>query len=191
MIETLRENLAWRRARKLLARRGARQWRANPADRRVLILLPSEERLARPAWEFIESLNLNPAHTLPIAPHVEVAFAPARLVRRVKPMGPDHVGRLGLPKKAFLREVWSFEPDVALCLASPFELGGAVLIGASPAAFRVGFFDERAEEFFDLMVGVSSYYEAGLNKLSDVLWRMAPPILARPAQAARSATAAW
>lgn len=183
MFEDLKDRLAWRRAHKLVARRRVRPWDSPPSERRALIVMPGEERHARQAWQFVESLQLDPSRALVIVPTGEIAFAPMSFMGRVRTLDEQQMGRLGLPDTAFLQGAWQFEPEVALCLMTPFDLPAALVVGAAPAAFRIGFFDERAEAFFDLMVSAETGLEGGLAALGRALVKIQPPILA-PSEAA-------
>jgi hypothetical protein len=190
MLESLIDRWAWHRALKLVKKRAPRTWVADPSQRRVLLVLPDAEESARYAWRFIAKLSLDPERTLPVIPIGKVTFAPVEYLGRVRTLQPSDVGRLGLPKKSLLREVWEFEPDIGICLSSPFALAPAVIVGASPAAFRAGFFAEGAEPFFDLLAGGADV-EARLNALGQALSQIEPPILAASAPPAGRGTPAW
>jgi hypothetical protein len=191
MFDNVRDGLAWRRAHKLLRKRKPRPWLSPPSERRVLLVLPAAERQARTAWQFVESLDLDPNRTLPVVPTGEIAFSPMSFLGKVKPLEPADLGRLGLPRKDFLRMVWQFEPDVALCLTSPFDLASAVLVGASPAAFRAGLSDESGEAFFDLIVGESNDYDSALHLLERTLRSVSPMVLAPSPAAAATTRTVW
>lgn len=190
MFDSLKQRLAWRRALKLIRKRAPAPWAADPAERRVLLVLPVNEEDARQAWRFVATLNLNPERTLPVIPTGRVTFAPVDYLGRVKTLGDADMGHLGLPKKAFLQDVWRFAPDIAICFASPFALAPATIVGASPAAFRAGFFGEGAEPFFDLLAGGIDI-DARLRALGQALERIDPPIIGASPPPAGGGTPAY
>jgi hypothetical protein len=191
MFDNVREGLAWHRAHTLLKKRKPRAWHSPPSERRVLVVLPAAERHARIAWQFVESLHLDPNRTLPVVPTAEIAFSPISFLGKVKPLDPGDVNRLGLPRSEFLRAVWQFEPEIALCLTSPFDLASAVLVGASPAAFRAGLSDERGEPFFDLIVDEENDYDGALHLLARTLRSVTPVLLASSPAATATTRSVW
>lgn len=178
MFDALKYRLARRRALKRVRERKVRKWKATPASRRVLVVLPAGEEVAREAWRFVKSLNLPPNHLIPVVLSGEVTYVPAEYVRFMRRLDEEDVGRLGLPKAAFAEEVWSEEPDVAFCLAPTFDLAAAYLVGASPAQFRVGIYSEEAEPFYDLMIAPSTSIVSAFAVLRETLRRIDPPVLA-------------
>jgi hypothetical protein len=189
-VRDIMARLALRRALKLVRQRGAREWPPDPSERRVLIVLPVREEDARHVWRFLATLGLDPQKTLPVVPVGEVTYAPVDYLGHVRILQPADIGRLGLPKKAFLRDVWSFQPDVAFCFAAPFDLAPAVVAGASPAAFRIGFHGEGAEPFFDLLASGDDV-EGRLRALRHAMEHISPPILIASQRPAGGGTPAW
>jgi hypothetical protein len=177
MFENLKNHLAWRRALKLVRNRPVRPWHPDPSLRRVLLVLPAAEVDARPAWRFVNRLGLKPEFTLPVVPTGEIAYAPVEYLGRVVSLHASDLGRTGLPKKAFRQRVWEFDPDIALALTTPVNLPAAVLVGASPAAFRVGFSAPDIDPFFDLMVAGDGI-EGGIRALEQSLSHIDPPLIA-------------
>jgi hypothetical protein len=177
MIETIRENLARRRALKRVSKRKSRVWQADPSARRLLLVLPADERMAKSAWKFVASLGVDPDRTLPVVPTGEIAYAPVEYIGRVRSLNKADIGRLGLPRRQFLKDVWSFDPDVAISLAAADDLAAALIAGASPAAFRIGMHRDNMEAFFDLMVSPEGGIEVAVRALASTLGRLRPPII--------------
>lgn len=178
MFDAAKAKLARRSALKQVERRTARPWTEDPAARRVLVVLPTGEE-AREAWRFVKSLGLTTRHLIPVVLAGEVTtYVPAEFISRVIRLEADDTNLIGLPKQDFTQRVWTENPDVAICLASSFDIASAVLIGASPAPFRVGFYDDEADPFFDLMVAPSSSSTSSYEALAEALRRISPPVLA-------------
>lgn len=177
MFDAAKAKLARRRALKHVGRRVARPWARDPAERRVLVVLPSGSEDAHEAWRFVSSLGLPAARLTPVVLTGEVTFVPAEYISRLVRLDDEHIGSLGLPKPAFAARVWDPSPDVAFSLAPTFDLAAAYLVGASPAAFRVGVYDEEAEPFFDLMVASGAGIGSAFASLRAALARIEPPVL--------------
>ena len=183
MFEGLKATWARRQALKAVRQRTVRPWRRDPASRRVLFVLPVDEASAKAAWRFIERFELHPKQVIPVVPSGEVTYAPFQFIGRVHSLRSKDVNRVGLPSKAFSAKLWAEEPDVAFCLTPAFDVAAALLVGASPATFRVGFFSEEAEPFYDLMVSRQGdeAFASALDTLLKALRRIEPPVLAVPA----------
>lgn len=191
MFEGLKDRLAWRRALKLVRNRPVRPWHPDPSLRRVLLVLPAAEADARPAWRFVNRLGLKPEFTLPVVPTGEIAYAPVEYLGRVISLNQADIGRMGLPRKAFRQRVWEFDPDVAFALTTPVDLAAATLVGASPAAFRIGFAAPDIDPFFDLMV-TGDGIEGGIRALEQSLSHIDPPLIAaHPKSRSGGGHAAW
>lgn len=178
MFDALKERLAERIVRRRIAKREVRPWPSSPSRSSVLLVLPVEAEAASVAWRFVERLRLSRERVLPIVPTGEIAYAPVEYIGRVVALNPEDIGRVGLPKRQFLKRVWSFNPDVALDLSSPDDLGAALIAGGSPAAFRVGLAGEGRDPFFDLMVGPAERPAEAFHALEQVLQQIHPPVLA-------------
>lgn len=178
MFDAVKAKLAHRRALKQVERRTARPWTEDPAARRVLVVLPTGEE-AREAWRFVKSLGLSARKVIPVVLAGEVTtYVPAEFISRVIRLEDDDTNLIGLPKQDFAQRVWKENPDVALCLAPTFDIASAVLVGASPAPFRVGFYDDEADPFFDLMVAPGPSSTSTYAALLEALRRISPPVLA-------------
>lgn len=181
MIEELRQAWARRRLLRAVRRRTVAPWSPDPAQRRVLCVLPTETEAAKAAWTFVLDLGLTPEQVVPVVPTGEIAYAPVQYIGRVHSLNAKDLTRLRLPNKAFRQRIWSLGPEVAFCLDPALDLAGALLVGASPARFRIGFFTEWAEPCFDVMVAAGTDLESGLRTLRRTLERIEPAVLALPA----------
>ncbi len=177
MLEAAKRALAHREALKHARRREVLPWDPNPARRRVLVLLPTDEDEARDAWRFVQSLGVTHRLVTPVVPDVAVTYVPVEHIGRVHRLEGKELGLLALPKKEFVAKVWAEPPAVAFCLIREPDPAALFLVGASSAAFRVGFHADRAEPFFDLMVGGGASYAGALASLRRALVRIAPPVL--------------
>ncbi len=191
MIDTVKERLAWSRAKKLVRKRAARVWTTPANQRSVLLVLPRDQETARHAWRFVSRYNLDPQRTLPVVPAGEITYAPVEFLGRVRALESGDIGAVGLPKKPVLKELWEFDADVAMALDPDFDLAAAVIVGASRAPFRIGFTGPGSESFFDLMVSGSNPVGA-LDTLAKAIERIKPPVLERhPDRSHFGTTAAW
>ena len=104
------------------------------------------------AWDFVGRLDL-PDRQLVLAQTAdEIGYTPDRWAGAVRHVGPGERDWRRLPSARARAGVWGPGPDVALNLAPPSDLGAALLVGASPAALRVGVHDPDRESFYDLMI---------------------------------------
>lgn len=181
---SLTERMAHALVRRRIRKRVPVAWHADPAQRRLLLVLPGNEEAAVSAWRFVESLGVDPARVYPIVPSGEIAYAPVAYIGRVQALGKKDQNRLGLPKKAILKAAWAFRPDVAMDLSPTFTFTSAMLVGASPAAFRIGLAGaaeqaDAAEPFYDLLVGVreNGGIEGAVKQLAETLRRIEPRVI--------------
>ncbi len=180
MLDALKARLARRRALTLAARRAVRPWAEDPAERRALVVLPTAEAEAKEAWRFLDALGLPPAQILPVVTSSLVAYTPTAFIGRVKRLDEKSLGLLGLPKRSVAEALWAQTPDLAFCLTPRFDLPAAMLVGASPAAFRVGLAgldDGDAGAFFDLMVAPGGSLASALDALREALGKIEPPVV--------------
>jgi hypothetical protein len=178
MFDAVKAKLAHRSALKQVQRRTVRPWAEDPAERRVLVVLPTGEE-ARDAWRFVKSLGLPARQVIPVVLAGEVTtYVPAEFISHLVRLEDDDTNLIGLPKQEFAQRVWSENPDVALSLASTFDTASAMLVGASPAPFRIGFYDDAADPFFDLMVVPGPSSASIYAALREALRRISPPVLA-------------
>lgn len=177
MLEGVRARWALARARAWARRRDARPWHPDPRARRLLVVVPPGEEAGRAAWAFLARLDLPPEQLLAVQLGADVGAVAAPYMPRVRVFErPEAERAYRLPPKALRREAWGFEPDVALSLAPGLDLVAMALVGASPAAFRIGLATEGAEPFFELMVGAADV-PAAVRQLEAVLDRLEPPVL--------------
>ncbi len=177
MLDAIKSRLAARQALRLIERRTVRPWAADPGARRALVVLPAAELEAKEAWRFVKALGIPSRQVTPVVPSSLVAYAPADFIGRVKRLDDKALGLLGLPKSAFADGLWEPAPDLAFCLTPEFDLAAATLVGASPAAFRVGLYDEAAEPFFDLMIARGDSFASALGALEQALRKVEPPVV--------------
>lgn len=178
MLDALKNRIARHRALKQVRARTVQPWNPSPAARRVLVVLPAGEAAAQEAWRFVKSLKLPPKQIIPVVVSGEVTYVPAEYIRSLMRLEDVDLGRIGLPKIAFAEKVWKQQPEVALCLVPTFDLAAAYLVGASPARFRIGVYDEAAEPFFDLMIAPNDSLASAFVALRETLRRIEPPVLA-------------
>ena len=173
MIGALRAALARRAVRRAVAARAPRPLTPDVRARRVLLLLPADEAGQRVAWAFVGLLGVPPRNVIPvrIGP---VGYVPDAFAGAVRAIGPDEHDWRGLPKKSALASVWTQRPDVALDLSAADDLPSALLVGASPAAVRVGRHHADREPFYDLMVQADGDPAAAVAR---VLRQLDPPVL--------------
>jgi hypothetical protein len=108
---------------------------------------------------------------------VNVGAVPPAFLHTIRPVAEGDLGRIGLPKREVLREIWDFDPDVAIDFARPDDLAAALLVGASTAAFRIGPAAASLEPFFEVMVAFTDDPGAPAHALGQVLNQIEPPIL--------------
>lgn len=176
MIDAAKQALARREALKEIRRRKPRPWDENPAKRRVLVVLPTEQEDAKEAWRFVQSLDVPHRNVTPVVPASVVTYVPVEYIGRVHRLESKHLGLLGLPKREFSAKVWSEPPDVAFCLHPEPDMASLYLVGASGAALRAGLHAAKEEDFFDLMVGGDKGLGDALAVMRDALARIHPPV---------------
>lgn len=174
MIDRVRSALAARAARAALAARTPAEPRALGA-RRVLLVLPADPDGQHEAWALVKDLGLRPEHVRAFVVGDHVGSPPGAFAGHVATLDDDARDWRGLPTPAARAAAWADRPDVAVDLADPGDLGAALLVGASPAAVRVGRHRPDREAFFDLMVADGDAPPA--EALGRLLRALAPPIL--------------
>ncbi|MBC12227.1 MAG: hypothetical protein CMM85_04560 [Rhodothermaceae bacterium] len=176
MIEPIRQALAQRAARAALA---ARRPRPLPllADRRVLVVLPEDGPGQRAAWSLLGTLGVPPARVRPVLMAPFEADVPSAFSDDLRTVGDDERDWRRLPTPAVRADLWRPEPDVALNLADPSDLCAALLVGASPAAVRIGRHRADREAFYDLMLQGASDAVSAAEALGRLLRRLDPPVL--------------
>lgn len=177
MFDAVKKALALREALKQARRRTPRPWHEDPAQRRVLVLLPTDEDDAREAWRFVQALGVAPRLVTPVVPATAVTYVPVEHIGRVHRLEEKEHGLLGLPKREFAERVWAEPPDVAVCLIREPDPAALYLVGASSAAFRAGFHVDRAEPFFELMVRGGADLKGDLGVLRRAMERVAPAVV--------------
>ena len=176
MIDAAKHALARREALKEIRRRNPQPWDGDPAKRRVLVVLPTDQEDAKEAWRFVQSLGVHHRNVTPVVPNSVVTYVPVEYIGRVHRLEAKHLGLLGLPKREFASKVWAEQPDVAFCLHPEPEMASLYLVGASNAALRARLQSAKEEAFFDLMVGGEKGLGEALAVMRDALSRMHPPV---------------
>jgi len=169
--------MALRAALKAVSQRQPREMPAKLGTRRVLVVLPPGEEAMRSAWRFLRRLTIGRDHLTPVVLAEGVAYVPDAWVGAVIAIGEKERDWRGLPRPAVAQALWGQRPAVALSLVPAFELGAAYLVGASPAALRIGFHTPEAEPFFDLLFAAPQGLEGGLTALTHYLAALDPPVL--------------
>ncbi len=175
MIERIREALARRAAFAAVAARRPRVLATRPEARTLLVVLPTDEPGQRAAWSLIVRLDLPDSQVIPVVVGGPVAYAPDRFAGHVEVVGADEYDWRRLPRRAVAERLWARSPDVALNLADTGDLAAAVLVGASPAAVRIGRHDAEVETFYDLMISGDDGDPAGA--VGRLLVQLDPPVL--------------
>lgn len=178
VLDTWRGKWAYRTATSATKQRAAATWSGHPAARKVLVVLPDEDNAVRSVWRFLKRLDMPSANVIPVSRGGHVIYAPDDFIGRVRVLQKSDYRRLtGLPKGAQAETIWSEAPEVALSLRPPFDLNAAYLVGASPARFRIGFYDPLAEPFFDFMLAPTSNLDSALGALERYLRSVTPTVL--------------
>jgi len=178
VLDALKRKLAYRHACKAVLHRAVPEWPERPQDRRVLVLLPEAEADLRAAWAFVKTLDLHPTHLIPVSLRDGVAYVPDAFAGAVFTVGTKQRDWRGLPQKVISDALWTQRPHVALDLSPGFDLAAAYLVGASPARFRVGFFSDEGEPFYDFMIAQTDGYASAVESLRTYLASVVPPVLA-------------
>ena len=176
MIEAFRRRMALRDARAAVARRSPRPLPPAPTDRTLLVALPPDDETLHDAWELISRIHLPDRRLVLVQTADEIGYTPDRFAGAVRHVGPDARDWRRLPAAKERESVWGREPDLALNLAPPSDLAAALLVGASPAALRVGFHERSHEPFYDLMIRQLPG-DSGVAPVERVLRQLAPPIV--------------
>ncbi len=153
MIEALKTHLGWQAARRLVAARARRLPAEAHLVQRILVVLPTDEAALRAAWRMVEALG---APVVPVVVGDAVAFVPDAFAGAVVRVGRDVLDWRGLPTAAVRARLWAPGLDVAIALGDPSALAGAVLVGASPAGFRVGIDAPETAGWYDLALGAAT-----------------------------------
>ena len=175
MIEGLRRWAARREVRAALAARRARPLPPDPRRRTVLVALPGGEDALRQAWALLDAFDVVDSQVAPVRAGEGLGYVPDRWAGGVRVIGPDEYDWRRLPSRHARHALWTQRPDLALNLAEPSDLGAALLVGASPAAVRVGVHARDREPFYDLMVRAEP--ADAIAALGRLLRRLDPPLL--------------
>lgn len=147
--------------------------RPDASQRMALVVLPETREDAEAAWSALESLGLGPERIVPVALDA-VAYVPDRYAGRI--LIAPRAGLLRLPAPDSRATAWAAPPDVAINLLDPRDPAGALLVGGSPAALRVGYADRRAESFYDLLVGAPGESSPDPGTVARALAQLRPPL---------------
>ena len=142
-----------------------------------MVVLPADEPGQRAAWAWIDGLDLREGQIAPVLVGERVEYVPDRWAGAVRVIGEGERDWRRLPNAAARQSVWTQRPDVAVDLAEPGDLGAALLVGASPAAVRIGRWAPGREDAFDLMVQGEPEAVAAIDALGRLLRQIQPPIL--------------
>lgn len=107
----------------------------------------------------------------------DMPYVPDQFAGGVQRAGREERTWLGVLRPATTALAWKGPPDVALNMAQPDDVAAAFLVGASPAAVRVGFYSEIAAECYDLMCHPSDRQDDPYSSMLRVLSRLKPPVL--------------
>ena len=141
-----------------------------------MVVLPEGLDDTKASWDALDSVGLDPERVVAVAVH-GVPYVPDRYASRILSAAPS--GLLRLPSAADRAAAWDAGPDVAINLLPPRDPSGALLVGASPAAIRVGYADRRAEPFYDLLIGAPGEARPGPAAVARMLLQV-DPTLFRP-----------
>lgn len=178
MFDAVKARLARRSALKQVRRRTVHPWTTDAAHRRVLVVVQTGDEAAHEAWRFVSKLGIPPKRIIPVVLSGQVTHVPAEYITRLIRMDEENRNFIGLPKKDFAQRVWDEAPEVAFALTPAFDIAAAVLVGASPAPFRVGLHSEDAEPFFDLLLATGPSLASSFDTLRETLAHVVPPVLA-------------
>ncbi len=167
--------MAQRDARAAVARRSPRPLPPVARDRTLLLALPPDDAALHDAWRFVDRLDLADRQLVLVQTADEIGYTPDRFAGAVRHVGPDDRDWRRLPAASARQSIWARQLDLALNLA-PSDLGAALLVGASPAALRVGFHEPSQEAFYDLMIRQSPG-DSGVASVERVLRQLDPPIV--------------
>ncbi|WP_412063108.1 hypothetical protein [Rubrivirga sp. IMCC45206] len=176
MIAQLRHAVAARAARAAVAaRRPAAPRRL--AERRLLLVLPPDDAGQAAAWALVTGVGLATDRVTALVAGEHIASAPFAFTGHITALGDDALDWRRLPTRAVLDAAWADAPDVAVDLAAPDDLAAAVVVGASPAAVRIGRHRPDREPFFDLMIGATPDAATAADALGRLLRQLDPPVL--------------
>ncbi|WP_412067578.1 hypothetical protein [Rubrivirga sp. IMCC43871] len=176
MIGRLRAALAARAARTAIVARRPAPPRRVP-ERRLLLVLPPDDAGQAAAWALVERLGLAPARVTAVVAGDHIGPAPFAFTGRIVALDADALDWRRIPTRAVLDAAWADAPDVAVDLAAPDDLAAALLVGASPAAVRIGRHRLDREPFFDLMIGATPDAASAAEALGRLLRQLDPPVL--------------
>lgn len=173
MIDSIRRALALRSALRAVRARQPAGMRPAPGMRTALVVLPEGREATEAAWAALGALGLEPDRVRPVATGA-VSYVPDRYAGRILVTTPR--GVLRLPPVPDREACWDGTPDVAINLLPAAHPAGALLVGASPAALRVGFSDRKAEPFYDMLVGAAPGAEPGPETVARMIETIHPSL---------------
>ncbi len=174
MLDGLRLGAALRAVARAVAGRSMPAPLPPLAARRLLVVLPAHA--GRDVWAFLSRVALPPGQVKLIA--LGATSPPDRFAGAVDVVADDARDWRRLPSRAVLSAAHGFRPDVAINLAAPDDPAARLLVGASPAAVRIGRHETASESSYDLLVPEAS--DAGgpdVARLARLLARLTPPLL--------------
>ena len=176
MLDAVRRRLARRAILAAARERTPRPLPGRPDDRHALVLLPVDETGQRAAWPLIAELDLPASQLSLVVVSERVAYAPDRFVGSVRRIGPKDTDWRGLPRAETVVALHG-SVDVAINLSAGDDLAAAFLVGASPAAIRIGAHAREAERYYDLMLAGAASQSELVAALRHALQQIDPPIL--------------
>lgn len=151
-----------------------------PADGRaqkMLVVLPHDGTDQERAWRLVKALDVRPEDLNIVSVSDAPVTAPSSFIRRVRYLRSGDMSMTGLPKRKFLDEIWDDGPRIAIDLNRTFHLPAALIVGASPAAQRIGFFDERADPFYDCLLVPEQSTAQAITVLKEYLAMISPALV--------------
>ena len=177
MIDAVRSALAWRAVRDAVSRRSPIALEAEPRSRSLLLVLPTDEDGQRAAWDLVRAVDLEASRVQPVGLGSTGVAVPDAFAGRVEVVGDEALDWRRLPKASWRDRLWASRPEVAVNLAEPDLLAAAILVGAAPAAVRIGRHDPAREPCYDLMVQGPPSAAAAAGALGRLLRLLDPPVL--------------
>lgn len=171
MFDAFRTRLAWSAALRAIRRRTPRPL-APLAERRLLVVLPPDAD--RAVWNVLKQIDL-PGRQLHLVA-LGMTSPPDQFAGAVVVLDDRARDWRGLPVREAAK-AWAAAPDVALNLAVPSDPAAMLVVGASPAAIRVGGHDERSETAYDLLTAGPAGVAPDPAALLRVLAQIEPPVV--------------
>lgn len=177
MFDDFKNKLGYRKALRAVRKRTVAAWRESLRDRHVLIVLPTDADESRELWKFVTAIAAAPQQFHVVSTTEGISYCPVQFIGQIRVLGEKDLGWTGLPSKKLAQEIWAHQPDVAIDLHRHANLAAMYLVGASPARFRIGFWSEEAEPFFDVLFNPLSDQHVDSTQMQRYLEQITPPVL--------------